>query len=85
MHVTVKGVWSVYVLFMTPVVKFFFFCYFVYYESIKRELKANPTVRGIQQCSKQSFQTHHPGVSETPSPRLFFYKTNLLGKCYISV
>ncbi len=34
---------------------------------------ANPTVRGIHQCSKQSFQPHHPGVSETPPPRFFFF------------
>jgi hypothetical protein len=55
--------------------------------SMKKEiLKANPTVRGIQQCSKQSFQPHHPGVSETPPPRFFlFFFANLLGKCYISV
>ena len=40
---------------------------------------ANPTVMVIQQWSKQSFQPHHPGVSETP--RLdFFFLTNLLGK-----
>jgi len=32
-----------------------------------RSEQANPTVRGIQQCSKQSFQPHHPGVSEAPS------------------
>ncbi len=37
-----------------------------------RFLKANPTVRGIQLCSKQSFQPHHPGVSETPPSRFFF-------------
>jgi hypothetical protein len=30
---------------------------------------ANPTVRGIQQCSKQP---HHPGVSDPP-PRFFFF------------
>jgi hypothetical protein len=45
---------------------------------------ANPTVRGIQQCSKQSFQPHHPGVSDPP-PLDFFFLTNLLEKCYISV
>jgi ribonuclease HI len=42
--------------------------------------KANPTVRGIQQCSKQSFQPHHPGVSDPPPPPVFFF-SNLFGKC----
>jgi hypothetical protein len=37
-------------------------------------LELNPTVRGIQQCSKQSFQPHHPGVSEPPLE--FFFKKN---------
>jgi len=46
---------------------------------------ANPTVRGIQQCSKQSFQSHNPGVSEIP-PLDFFFSTNLLQKIlYFSV
>jgi len=36
---------------------------------------ANPTVRGIQQCSKQSFQPHHPGVLGL-TPLDFFFKTN---------
>jgi hypothetical protein len=34
---------------------------------------ANPTVRGIQQYSKQSFQPQHPGVSETPPLSIFFF------------
>jgi hypothetical protein len=37
-------------------------------------LSANPTVMVIQQCSKQSFQPHHAGVSETPPSRFFFKK-----------
>jgi hypothetical protein len=37
-------------------------------ESDGVSLTANPTVRGIQQWSKQSFQPHHPGrVGKTPS------------------
>ena len=34
----------------------------------------NPTVIVIQQWSKQSFQPHHPGVSETPVSNYFFKK-----------
>jgi hypothetical protein len=48
-------------------------------------MKANPTVRVIQQCSKQSFQPHHPGVSETP-PLNFFFFAKFIGKMlYFSV
>jgi hypothetical protein len=39
----------------------------------------NPTVMVIQQCSKQSFQPHHPGVSETP-PSRFFFLNKFIGK-----
>jgi hypothetical protein len=47
-------------------------------------LKANPTVRGIQQYSKQSFQTHHPGVR--PPPHDFFFLPKFIGKMlYFSV
>jgi hypothetical protein len=45
----------------------------------------NPTVRGIQQCSKQSFQPHHPGVSETRPPRIFYF-LKVIGKMlYFSI
>jgi hypothetical protein len=36
-------------------------------------VEANPTVRGIHHCSEQSFQPHHPGVSETPTLSIFFF------------
>jgi hypothetical protein len=33
---------------------------------VRADVTTKPTVRGIQQYSKQSFQPHHPGVSEPP-------------------
>ncbi len=50
----------------------------------KRGFQANLTVRGIQQLTKQSFQPHHCGVVGDQPPWFFFF-TNLLEKCYISV
>ena len=42
--------------------------------------KTNPTIRGIQECSKQSFHPHHPGDVRPPPPFYFLPdKTNLLG------
>ena len=41
--------------------------------------RANPTVMVISQCSKQRFQPHHPGVSETP-PLDFIFLNKFIGK-----
>ena len=50
---------------------------------IRLKKKANPTVRGIHQCSKQIFQSHHPVVAGHLPTHFFF--VNLMEKCYISV
>ena len=39
---------------------------------IEHGVKDNPTVMVIQKWSKQSFQPHHPRVSETPPSDFFF-------------
>jgi hypothetical protein len=45
----------------------------------------NPTVGGIQQRSKQSFQSHHPGgVANTP-PQFFFFNKFIGKMLYFSV
>ena len=46
---------------------------------------ANPTVRGIHQWSKQSFQTHHPGSVGDNRPRYFFFNKFIGKMLYFSV
>ncbi len=47
-------------------------------------IRANPTVRGMQQWSKQNFQPHHPGGVDTPLS--IFFPSIFWGKIlYFSV